>query len=134
MAIPVLTAGVHVGSVSNISLVSVGALIGVGGAGQLFTEGFQTRYLAPIVIGVVLTVLLALVMDLSWWGYAKSPRRGRGHDLVSGAGLVRRPGALAWPGRSRRAHRGACATRVCRFRPVRGWAPWEITNRALADG
>jgi osmoprotectant transport system permease protein len=64
MAIPVLAAGVRVASVSNISLVSVGALIGIGGLGQLFTEGFQTRYLAPIVIGVVLTVLLALVMDL----------------------------------------------------------------------
>lgn len=64
MAVPVLTAGVRVASVSNISLVSVGALIGIGGLGQLFTEGFQTRYLAPIVIGIVLTVLLALVMDL----------------------------------------------------------------------
>jgi osmoprotectant transport system permease protein len=64
MAVSVLTAGVRVASVSNISLVSVGALIGIGGLGQLFTEGFQTRYLAPIVIGVLLTVLLALVMDL----------------------------------------------------------------------
>ena len=64
MAVPVLTAGVRVASVSNISLVSVGALIGIGGLGQLFTEGFQTRYLAPIVIGIVLTVLLALAMDL----------------------------------------------------------------------
>jgi osmoprotectant transport system permease protein len=64
MAVPVLTAGVRVASVSNISLVSVGALIGIGGLGQLFTEGFQTLYLAPIVIGIVLTVLLALVMDL----------------------------------------------------------------------
>lgn len=64
MAVPVLAAGVRVASVSNISLVSVGALIGTGGLGQLFTEGFQTRYLAPIVIGIVLTVALALAMDL----------------------------------------------------------------------
>jgi osmoprotectant transport system permease protein len=64
MAVPALTAGVRVASVSNISLVSVGALIGTGGLGQLFTEGFQTRYLAPIVIGIVLTILLALTMDL----------------------------------------------------------------------
>ena len=42
----------------------MGALIGIGGLGQLFTEGFQTRYLAPIVIGILLTLLLALVMDL----------------------------------------------------------------------
>lgn len=64
MAVPVLAAGVRVASVSNISLVSVGALIGIGGLGQLFTEGFQSRYLAPIVIGIVLIVLLALVLDV----------------------------------------------------------------------
>ncbi|MFN2494945.1 MAG: ABC transporter permease [Pseudonocardiaceae bacterium] len=64
VAVPVLAAGVRVASVSNISLVSVGALIGTGGLGQLFTEGFQTRYLAPIVIGIVLTAVLAAAMDL----------------------------------------------------------------------
>lgn len=64
LAVPVLIAGVRVATVSNISLVSVGALIGVGGLGQLFTEGFQTRYEAPILIGIVLTLVLALVVDL----------------------------------------------------------------------
>ncbi|WP_189225729.1 ABC transporter permease [Saccharothrix coeruleofusca] len=64
LAVPVLAAGVRVGSVSNISLVSVGALIGTGGLGVLFTDGFRQRYLAPIVIGIVLTLLLALVVDL----------------------------------------------------------------------
>jgi osmoprotectant transport system permease protein len=64
LAVPVLSAGVRVASVSNISLVSVGALIGVGGLGQLFTEGFQNAYNAPIVIGIVLTLALALVVDL----------------------------------------------------------------------
>ncbi|ASO22462.1 osmoprotectant transport system permease protein [Actinoalloteichus hoggarensis] len=65
LAVPVLAAGLRVGAVSNISLVSVGALIGTGGLGVLFTEGFRTRYLAPIVVGIVLTLLLALVVDLS---------------------------------------------------------------------
>lgn len=64
MAVPVLAAGVRVASASNISLVSVGAFIGIGGLGQLFTEGFQTRYLAPIVIGIVAILALALAMDL----------------------------------------------------------------------
>lgn len=64
LAVPVLAAGVRVGSVSNISLVSVGALIGTGGLGTLFTDGFQQRYLAPIIIGIVLTLALALVVDL----------------------------------------------------------------------
>lgn len=64
LAVPVLAAGVRVGSVSNISLVSVGALIGTGGLGTLFTDGFRQRYLAPIVVGIVLTLVLALVVDL----------------------------------------------------------------------
>lgn len=64
LAVPVLAAGVRVASVSNISLVSVGALIGVGGLGQLFTEGFQSAYDAPIVVGIALTLALALAVDL----------------------------------------------------------------------
>jgi osmoprotectant transport system permease protein len=64
LAVPVLAAGVRVGSVSNISLVSVGALIGTGGLGTLFTDGFQQRYLAPIIVGIVLTLVLALVVDV----------------------------------------------------------------------
>jgi osmoprotectant transport system permease protein len=64
LAVPVLAAGVRVASVSNISLVSVGALIGVGGLGQLFTEGFQNSYNPPIVVGIALTLALALVVDL----------------------------------------------------------------------
>jgi osmoprotectant transport system permease protein len=64
VALPVLAASVRVAAVSNISLVSVGAFIGIGGLGQLFTEGFQLRYPAPIVIGIVLTLALAAGMDL----------------------------------------------------------------------
>ncbi|TCP49190.1 osmoprotectant transport system permease protein [Tamaricihabitans halophyticus] len=64
LAVPVLAAGVRVGSVSNISLVSVGALIGTGGLGVLFTDGFQREYYAPIIVGIVLTVVLAFVVDL----------------------------------------------------------------------
>lgn len=64
LAVPVLAAGVRVASVSNISLVSVGAIIGTGGLGVLFTDGFQRVYYAPIVVGIVLTLVLALVVDL----------------------------------------------------------------------
>ena len=52
-------------SVSNISLVSVGALIGVGGLGQLFTQGFTgVPNTAPIIVGIALTLVLAFVVDL----------------------------------------------------------------------
>ncbi|MEB3368201.1 ABC transporter permease [Saccharopolyspora mangrovi] len=64
LAVPVLAAAVRVASVSNISLVSVGALVGIGGLGRLFTDGFQRDYPQQILVGIVLTLLLALVVDL----------------------------------------------------------------------
>lgn len=65
LALPVILAGARVAAVSNISLVSVGALIGIGGLGALFTRGFQLFYTAPIITGVVLSVLLAAIADLA---------------------------------------------------------------------
>ncbi|WP_438387628.1 ABC transporter permease [Actinopolyspora saharensis] len=64
LAVPALTSAVRVASVSNISLISVGALIGVGGLGRLFTVGFERGYLVQTVLGIVATVLLALAVDL----------------------------------------------------------------------
>ena len=64
LAIPVIGATLRVAAVSNVSLVSVGALIGVGGLGDLFTEGFQRTYLTPIVWGIILSVALAMLFDL----------------------------------------------------------------------
>jgi len=63
IATPVILAGVRVATVSNISLVSVGAIIGVGGLGALFTRGLQLRFPEPIIVGIVLSVILAAVMD-----------------------------------------------------------------------
>lgn len=63
LSVPVLTAGVRVAAVSNISLVSVGALIGVGGLGVLFTDGFRVQDFPPIIVGIVLTLVLAALVD-----------------------------------------------------------------------
>lgn len=63
IALPVMLAGLRVATVANISLVSVGALIGVGGLGALFTRGLQLRFAAPIIVGIVLSVLLAAACD-----------------------------------------------------------------------
>ncbi len=63
IATPVILAGVRVATVSNISLVSVGAIIGVGGLGALFTRGLQLRFAEPIIVGIVLSVILAAVID-----------------------------------------------------------------------
>jgi osmoprotectant transport system permease protein len=63
IATPLVIAGLRVATVSNISLVSIGGLIGLGGLGQLFTDGFQLHQTTRIVMGIVLTVALAVVAD-----------------------------------------------------------------------
>ncbi|MFI6499273.1 ABC transporter permease [Nonomuraea typhae] len=63
IATPVVLAGLRVVAVSSISLVSVGALIGQGGLGMLFTRAYQNPFLPPVIVGIVGIVLLALVAD-----------------------------------------------------------------------
>ncbi|MFJ9820050.1 ABC transporter permease [Streptomyces sp. NPDC101151] len=63
LALPVIMAGVRIATVMSISLVSVATYIGDGGLGQLFTDGFQRNFPTPVIVGVVLTLLLAVVAD-----------------------------------------------------------------------
>nr|WP_245349398.1 ABC transporter permease subunit [Brachybacterium fresconis] len=63
LAGPVLLAGVRVVAVSTISLVTVGGVLGVPSLGMLFVDGFRRGILAEITAGVVLTAVLALVID-----------------------------------------------------------------------
>jgi len=63
LAGPVLLAGLRVVSVSTVSLVSVGALIGVSSLGTLFTDGFNRDFTTEIVVGVIGIVVLAVVFD-----------------------------------------------------------------------
>lgn len=63
IAVPVIAAGLRVAAVSNVSLVSVSALIGIPELGQLFTNGLQLDYQTPILLGIILSVLLALIFD-----------------------------------------------------------------------
>jgi len=71
LAVPVIAAGLRVAAVSNVSIVSVAALIGVPQLGLLFTDGFNRDFLDPIVVGVVCCVLLALAFDLVIIGLAR---------------------------------------------------------------
>ncbi|WP_104166128.1 ABC transporter permease [Arthrobacter sp. SX1312] len=64
LSLPVLFAGLRVVSVTNISLVSVGALIGVPSLGTLFTDGLFRSFPTEIAVGIIIILLLALVMDL----------------------------------------------------------------------
>ncbi|MBF6210900.1 ABC transporter permease [Nocardia puris] len=86
LAIPVFVSNLRVVVVTNIAMVSVGALIGVGGLGKLFTQGYQRDYPDEIIAGIVVTLVLALLFDRAvhllgrWatpWTRA-DPRVGRG--------------------------------------------------------
>lgn len=64
LSLPVLFAGLRVISVSNISLVTIGALIGIPNLGYFFMDGLRRDFLTEIVVGIVGTLVLALIMDL----------------------------------------------------------------------
>lgn len=84
LAGPVLLANLRVVSVSTVSLLSVGALIGNGGLGYLFTNGYQRDFPEEVLVGIVAILVLALVFDLvlvglgrvllPWARAAKPPR------------------------------------------------------------
>jgi osmoprotectant transport system permease protein len=63
LSVPVVVAGLRVAAVSSISLVTVGAVIGFGGLGKMFTDGFQRDIPAEILTGIVMVLVLALVVD-----------------------------------------------------------------------
>jgi len=63
LSVPVLVAGLRVAVVTNISLVAIGALIGIGGLGFFFTDGFIRDNGVEIITGVVLVLFIALVFD-----------------------------------------------------------------------
>lgn len=65
LSLPVLVAGLRAISVSNISLVSVAALVGMPNLGILFTEGLQRDFITEIVVGLVGILALALLADLA---------------------------------------------------------------------
>jgi len=64
LAVPVISAGLRVAAVSNVSIVSVAAIIGVSQLGQLFFDGYQRFFIDPIIVGLVACMLLALAFDL----------------------------------------------------------------------
>ncbi|GAA4499632.1 ABC transporter permease subunit [Actinoallomurus oryzae] len=63
IAVPVVIAGARVAAVASISLVSVGVLIGNGGLGQLFIDGYSRDFTTPIIVSSVLILALALISD-----------------------------------------------------------------------
>jgi osmoprotectant transport system permease protein len=63
LSIPVLVAGLRVVVVTNIAMVSVGSVIGIGGLGTWFTEGYQADKSDQILAGIIALFILAIVID-----------------------------------------------------------------------
>jgi len=64
LALPAIFAGLRVAAVSTISLVSVGGVLGRGGLGYLFFEGYRRNRPTEIVAGIIASIVLAVVVDL----------------------------------------------------------------------
>jgi osmoprotectant transport system permease protein len=64
LAVPVISAGLRVAAVSNVSIVSVATIIGIPQLGLFFTDGFNRSFYDPIIVGIVACVVLALAFDI----------------------------------------------------------------------
>ena len=63
LALPAIVAGIRIASVSTIGLVTVTAVIGQGGLGALILDGLILFFSTPLIVGAVLSVLLAVFVD-----------------------------------------------------------------------
>lgn len=68
LALPAILAGVRIATVTTIGLVTITALIGLGGLGQLILTGLVENFRTPLLVATVLSVVLALVADLALAG------------------------------------------------------------------
>src|SRR6266480_3595788 len=64
LALPAIVAGIRIATVTTIGLITVTALIGQGGLGQFMIDGFQRDFRTPLTVGIILSVVLAVVADL----------------------------------------------------------------------
>lgn len=67
LALPVIIAGIRVATVTTVGLVGITAIIQLGGLGRLIFDGYGTQYYTKIVVGSVLSILLAIVLDFAFY-------------------------------------------------------------------
>ncbi|MEV3859375.1 ABC transporter permease [Streptomyces sp. NPDC050095] len=64
LALPAAMAGLRIATVSAVSLVTVGAIVGYGGLGNLIYAGMNTYFKAQVLTASVLCVVIAIAADL----------------------------------------------------------------------
>lgn len=68
LALPAIFAGVRIAAVTTIGLVTVTVLIGQGGYGVFILRGIRRAFLTEALVGTVLSVLMAVVVDAALVG------------------------------------------------------------------
>lgn len=64
LAMPVMVAGVRIATVTTVGLVTVSVVLGLGGYGFFILRGFQARQITQTLVGLVLSIVLATVLDV----------------------------------------------------------------------
>lgn len=64
LAMPAIIAGLRIATVTTVGLVTVASLVGKGGFGNLINDGLSRDFSTPVVVGTVLSVALAVVLDV----------------------------------------------------------------------
>jgi osmoprotectant transport system permease protein len=86
LATPTIIAGLRIATVTTVGLVTVTALIGLGGFGALINEGLSRQFPTLVIVGSVASVALAVAFDLMFvalerfatpWARARGGGRSR---------------------------------------------------------
>jgi osmoprotectant transport system permease protein len=71
LALPSILAGLRLATVTTVGLVTVTSIITLGGLGELIYDGFRRDFRTPLVVGIALSVALAVAADLAIVGAGK---------------------------------------------------------------
>lgn len=109
LATPAIVAGLRIATVTTVGLVTVTALVGEGGFGDLINDGLSRDFSTPIVVGTVCSVALAIAFDVMFvlferlltpWARARAPRDpGRDEALADASARLHRD--TKWAGAAR---------------------------------
>ncbi|MEX1134093.1 MAG: ABC transporter permease [Acidimicrobiia bacterium] len=66
LALPAIVAGIRIATVTTVGLVTVTAVLGLGGYGFFILRGLNTFFWTQIIVGVTLSVALATLFDLGF--------------------------------------------------------------------
>lgn len=72
LALPAAMAGLRVAAVSTVALATVGAVIGVGGLGNVIVRGLSANFRSEVLTASLLCVVLAVAFDLVLLGVQRA--------------------------------------------------------------